>query len=165
MQIVGVAVLPEVSERGRLGKGLYTTVKGLARLDPDFVPEPSGIFVRPAPGSDAETVLDELERSCCDGLQEQYPYCSLSYVRVQAPSDIVNFGRAQNVQLCMGGVLAFLAGGTLAHVAVSVIRQHRRRLAVLKVLGFARGQLAASIAVQGAPSPPSSWSSASPPAS
>ncbi|MGH9027754.1 MAG: FtsX-like permease family protein, partial [Acidimicrobiia bacterium] len=64
------------------------------------------------------------------------------------PTDIVNFGRVRNMPLLLGGALAILAGGTLAHVLGTAVRRRRRDLALLKALGFQRRQCTATVAWQ-----------------
>jgi hypothetical protein len=46
----------------------------------------------------------------------------------------------------LGGVLGFLAVGTLAHALLLTIRRRRRDLAILKTLGFVGGQVRATVA-------------------
>ncbi len=59
----------------------------------------------------------------------------------QRPDDIRNFSRVRDTPLILGGVLALLAVGTLAHVLVTAVRRRRRDLAVLKTLGLVRRQV------------------------
>jgi hypothetical protein len=59
----------------------------------------------------------------------------------QRPDDIRNFSRVRDTPLILGGVLALLAVGTLAHVLVTAVRRRRRDLAVLKTLGLVRRQM------------------------
>ena len=48
----------------------------------------------------------------------------------------------------LAGLLAVLAIGTLAHTLITGIRRRRRDLAILKTLGFVRGQIRGAIAWQ-----------------
>jgi ABC-type lipoprotein release transport system permease subunit len=59
----------------------------------------------------------------------------------QRPDDIRGYSRVRDTPLILGGVLALLAVGTLAHVLVTAVRRRRRDLAVLKTLGLVRRQM------------------------
>jgi predicted lysophospholipase L1 biosynthesis ABC-type transport system permease subunit len=59
----------------------------------------------------------------------------------QRPDDIRNYSRVRDTPLVLGGVLALLAVGTLAHVLVTAVRRRRRDLAMLKTLGLVRRQV------------------------
>jgi ABC-type lipoprotein release transport system permease subunit len=149
LEVVGITVLPDVSEGAQLGRGGYVSVAGLERLTSDFAGEAGGVFIRLVPGTDREQLRAELERAYCEGLEAQFPYCSITTsVNALAPTDIVNLGRAQNVPLFIAALLALVAVGTLAHVVVSGVNRRRRDLAVFKVLGFTRSQLVWTVAMQ-----------------
>jgi ABC-type lipoprotein release transport system permease subunit len=141
MRVVGVAVFPTVSETAKLGEGALVAPAAVAPLDPsddgDFVDDE--LFVRLEPGTDPEAVLADLN----DHLDEP------AYRFDQgAPTDIVNFGRVEAMPLVLGGVLAAISAASLAHLLLSAVGRRRRDLAVLKTLGFVRGQVGASVAVQ-----------------
>jgi hypothetical protein len=59
----------------------------------------------------------------------------------QRPDDIRNYSRVRDTPLVLGGVLALLAVGTLAHVLATAVRRRRRDLAMLKALGLVRRQV------------------------
>ena len=65
-----------------------------------------------------------------------------------APADLVNFGGIQNLPLIPGSVLAVMALLTVAHLLATSIRRRRRDLAILKTLGFARGDVGRTVAWQ-----------------
>jgi ABC-type lipoprotein release transport system permease subunit len=64
------------------------------------------------------------------------------------PVDILNYTRIQTTPLALAGLLAALAVATIAHLLVTSIRRRRRDLAVLKTMGFVRGQVSAAVAWQ-----------------
>ncbi len=66
----------------------------------------------------------------------------------QRPSDIQDYTGVRDVPLILGGVLALLAVGTLAHVLLTGVRRRRRDLAVLKTLGMDRSQIIRVVAWQ-----------------
>src|SRR5207248_7097251 len=71
------------------------------------------------------------------------------YVQIPSkPNDLVNFGRVQNLPLFLAVLVALMAAATLAHVLVTAIRRRRRDLAILKTLGFQRGQLTSVVTWQ-----------------
>ena len=60
---------------------------------------------------------------------------------MDAPSDVVNFGRVDALPAMLGGLVAFVAASMLAHTLLSAVRRRRRDLALLKTLGLIRRQL------------------------
>jgi ABC-type lipoprotein release transport system permease subunit len=64
------------------------------------------------------------------------------------PVDILNYARIQTTPLALAGLLAVLAVATVAHLLVTSLRRRRRDLAVLKTMGFVRGQVSAAVAWQ-----------------
>src|SRR5207247_643879 len=103
-------------------------------------PSADTLFVRTAPGADPQAVGEALIRTVPD-IQ---PYVQLP----SRPNDLVNFGRVQNFPVYLATLVALMAAATLAHVLVTSIRRRRRDLAILKTLGFQRGQIAATVAWQ-----------------
>ena len=72
-----------------------------------------------------------------------------------APTDLVNFGRVQDMPLLLGISLSALALLTIAHLLLTIahllvtsVRRCRGDLAVLRVIGFTRGQVRAAVAWQ-----------------
>jgi ABC-type antimicrobial peptide transport system permease subunit len=64
------------------------------------------------------------------------------------PESVKDFGRMSNLPGVLAGLLAALAAGTLAHMLTTSIRRRRRDLAILKTMGFARGQIRSAIGWQ-----------------
>ena len=64
------------------------------------------------------------------------------------PADVVNFGRAQDLPLLLGGVLSLLALLTIAHLLLTSVRRRRRDFAVLRTLGFTRRQVRGAVSWQ-----------------
>ncbi|HYB17440.1 MAG TPA: FtsX-like permease family protein, partial [Streptosporangiaceae bacterium] len=69
------------------------------------------------------------------------PVTSCLVTSDQRPGDIKNYAAIRDTPLVLGGVLALLAVGTLAHVLLTGVRRRRRDLAVLKTLGLVRSQV------------------------
>jgi ABC-type lipoprotein release transport system permease subunit len=62
--------------------------------------------------------------------------------------DVRNLQRVANLPGLLAGLVALLALGTVTHTLVTSVRRRRRDLAVLKALGFTRGQVAATVCWQ-----------------
>lgn len=70
-----------------------------------------------------------------------------------SPADLVNFGDTQALPLLLGLSLALLALLTVAHLLLTSARRRRRDLAVLRAIGFTRGQVRLGlVTVAGKPS-------------
>jgi ABC-type antimicrobial peptide transport system permease subunit len=69
------------------------------------------------------------------------PYGACTVTANQQPGDIKNYAAIRDTPLTLAAVLGVLAVGTLAHVLLTGVRRRRRDLAVLKTLGFTRGQV------------------------
>jgi hypothetical protein len=137
VRVVGRVVLPAVGDAGRLGEGALVTYGAVRRLVPGLTP--SLALLRLAPGTDAGGIVPALRPKLGE---------ALTVAPFSKPSDLVNFGRVEKMPVTLAGALALLAAGTLAHMLVSGTRRRRRDLAVLKTLGFVRGQVIAAVAWQ-----------------
>lgn len=153
MRIVGIGVIPLVSESARLGEGGLVTVRGVRRFEPE---SDDGVYLlmKLRPGNDPQTVMRSLQRATEEYCRQQPDRCpegsgELTTILEGKPTDIVNFGQVSSTPLLLGAVLAVLAAGALAHVLVSAVGRRRRDLAVLKTLGFVRRQVLATVAWQG----------------
>jgi putative ABC transport system permease protein len=62
--------------------------------------------------------------------------------------NLSNFKRIESLPLLLAGLLALAGAATMLHTLVSSIRRRRRDLAILKTLGFLRGQVSAAVAWQ-----------------
>jgi putative ABC transport system permease protein len=141
-KVVGSVVIPPNSDTARLGSGGVITYDGeLAMVPKDFkdLPPISEIYFKFAPGVDRKAALKKIE-----------PVLSKDYeiILPSKPSDLVNFGQVQNLPLLLAGLVAVMAAATLAHTLVTAIRRRRRDLAILKMLGFAPGQVRWTVACQ-----------------
>jgi predicted lysophospholipase L1 biosynthesis ABC-type transport system permease subunit len=63
-------------------------------------------------------------------------------------AEVRNLQRVDNLPGLLAGLVGLLGLATLAHTLVTSVRRRRRDLAVLKTLGFVRGQVAATVAWQ-----------------
>jgi ABC-type lipoprotein release transport system permease subunit len=146
--IVGKAVVPTVGHTANLGEGSLLTFEGLGAFDPDsgdlirdIASGNTGtFFVRFRPGTAIEAGRARLK----DAMKE----LSFEVEPPAQPADLLNFGRAQSLPFILSGMLGLLALATLAHVLFTSIARRRRDLAILKTLGFTRGETRRAVAWQ-----------------
>jgi hypothetical protein len=139
VRVVGQAVFLELADAlsPGLGVGAGFTFEGAKRLVPTA--EERAFLVRFRPGTDVKATLARLNRTP--------PIDSI----VKGPlegTDIGIYSGVERVPLVLGSLLALAAVATLAHVLMSAVRRRRRDLAILKTIGFVRGQVQATVAWQ-----------------
>ena len=141
MTIVGRAIIPP-SPFGvsRPGEGVALSTAGWFRIDPGARQQIGGapFLVRFAPGVSEDAGLAAMRRDVPTGF----------IVPAERPGDVSSLSRISDVPVLLAGLLAVLAIGTLAHTLITGIRRRRRDLAILKTLGFVRGQIRGAIAWQ-----------------
>jgi putative ABC transport system permease protein len=137
MRVVGRVAFPSVGNASRLGDGVLATVAARDAVSPDDASD--DLFLRLTPGADPAAVVADLNARAGTNAFAQSR---------GSPADIVNFGRVESMPFVLGGILAGIAGATLAHLLLSAVRRRRRELAILKTLGFVRGQVAGTVAWQ-----------------
>jgi hypothetical protein len=132
-RVVAKGVLPDNEGAGlRLGRGAMVTFQGLKNLNPAA---PRNVFlVRVRSGIAKQTAIASLSK--------------LGTLGVRKPVDIANFNRIDSMPFAIGGLLGTIGVAIMAHTLVSSIRRRRRDLAVLKTLGFERGQISRVVAWQ-----------------
>jgi putative ABC transport system permease protein len=64
------------------------------------------------------------------------------------PESLVNFGEAVSFPVLLAVVVALFGAAMVAHLLVVSVARRRRELSLLKVLGFARGQVAGTVGWQ-----------------
>ena len=139
LRIVGRGVLPALGsgDIAGLGEGALLTGEGLARLVPGA---PRNMFaVRFRPGVSEADQQGVLER-----------FQDMEVLRASPPKRVADFDRVDNMPVVLGGLLALIATATLVHTLVSAVRQRRHDLAILKTLGFVRGQVRGTVIWQAA---------------
>jgi ABC-type antimicrobial peptide transport system permease subunit len=143
MKVVGTAVFPTLGDTIGLGTGAALTFPGLRSLAPPGLPlpPPAGILARFRPGVSPAAGLTALSVR----LERAGPF---AVEGPQAPTDLVNFGEVQSMPLLLGVSLGVLALLTVAHLLITSVRRRHHDLAVLRVLGFTRGQVRSTVAWQ-----------------
>jgi ABC-type lipoprotein release transport system permease subunit len=142
VRIVGTAVLPPGDVSAHLGDGVIVTRQALVRLAGGRPRSPYVIAVTFRPGVDPAGAVTRLGHRL-SAVDENF-----FTQRPTTPTDLVNFGRIQNLPLILGLVLAVMALLTVAHLLTTSIRRRRRDLAILKTLGFAHGDVGRTVAWQ-----------------
>ena len=155
MRVVGEVVLPAFS-RGTfaptgLGTGAVVT-NAVVSAPGDTNTGCTGkqtcynfFLLRYRPGADVtaagQDIMTALTASGC-------PVGSCTAKVDERPDGIKSYASIRDTPFLLGGLLAVLAVGTLAHVLLTSVRRRGRDLALLKTLGFTRRQLAATVAWQ-----------------
>jgi hypothetical protein len=133
--ITGAAVVPDINQGGPgLGEGGVMTLEAVGDLAPDE--QPTVAFVRFAPGGHDSAAMQQLRFA-----DELLPPV--------LPDALYDIERVRNLPVILSALLALVGVITLVHGLVSLVRTHRRDLAVLKTLGFTRAQVAGTTAWQG----------------
>jgi hypothetical protein len=136
LRIVGTTLLhSQLNNDLTMGAGALLTLDGLRRLIPDAAP--NLFLVEYAPGADPEAAFRSLQRDV-----------GRIVLRPLANEEVENLARVGGLPFVLAGLLALLGIGTIGHTLVSSIRHRRRDLAMLKTLGFVRGQVRATVAWQ-----------------
>jgi ABC-type antimicrobial peptide transport system permease subunit len=141
LRIVGTTITPDF---------FFTQVSGgyNAAVSEDFPRKyaPKGTdlhtsaFVRFAPGVSVEDGVERINAAAPGG--------SAFVTRRAESSDLTNLERISSLPNVLAGLLALVAAGTLAHTLLSSVRRRRRDVAVLRALGFVRGQVRMTIVWQ-----------------
>jgi predicted lysophospholipase L1 biosynthesis ABC-type transport system permease subunit len=120
------------------GKGALLHPDELRRLVPDSsLTYPGSFLVRFMPGADRDRAMARLRRDSTGLIFAPRPH-----------AEVRNLQRVGGLPGLLAGLVALLALAMMTHTLVTSVRRRRRDLAVLKTLGFARGQVAAAIAWQ-----------------
>jgi hypothetical protein len=142
-RIVGTAVFPPLSEELGLGQGAGLTLGG-ARQVPGVPAVPlNTLLVRFRPGADPRAAMGTL----ASRVTQAGPF---AVQEPATPTDLVNFGRVRNLPMLLGIALSGLALLTIAHLLITSVRRRRRDFAILRALGFTRGQVRRTAAWQAA---------------
>jgi ABC-type lipoprotein release transport system permease subunit len=138
MRVVGrVSVPPLFFTFGGPGQGAAISLAASHRLHPDR-PNIGGFFVRLAPGANQDALHREIRKQVGN----------VFWLPRQVTPQVHNLNGVGNVPIILAGIVAVMAAATLAHTLITSIRRRRLDLAILKTLGFVRGQISATVAWQ-----------------
>jgi hypothetical protein len=167
LRIAGTAVLPAVGDTLSMhpsmstGAVLATGVVSAAALhEAGAYSGPNAILVRMRPGASQAAGLRSLQQ--ITGFYNRFTHSprivaaagtealelTAGVLPVQRPAEIVNYRSMGTVPLVLAGGVAAGTVAALGLTLVASVRRRRRDLALLKTLGFTRGQLAAAVAWQ-----------------
>jgi ABC-type lipoprotein release transport system permease subunit len=132
MEVVGRGVLTEFSGAARLGEGAAMTLEGLRRIDPSV--GGNVLLIRLSPGADGAALREELVADRPGNI----------YLPTK-PSDLADLERVGALPSLIAGLMGAMAVATLVHTLLTSVRRRRRDLAVLKVLGFVRREVLATV--------------------
>jgi hypothetical protein len=155
MRVVGEPVFPALGqgsfEPTGLGEGALVTATTLAAVANQST---GGRYQFAAidfkPGADPNVVRAAIRRAAvtepgCHPPNSDPPCLFIAPTR---PADINSYAAIQSTPFALAGVLTLLALALMAFMLITSVRRRRRDLAVLKTLGFRRGQVSASVAWQ-----------------
>ena len=155
--IVGTATMPSIGtgETGTLEMGSGALVATSDFPTPDLnsqaarIPGPNAILIRTRPGASTAAAFHSLEKvNAAINAVPADPGQAGGVVSVLRPAEIVNYRTMGDTPVYLGLGLATGAVIALGLTLVASVRRHRRDLAVLKMLGFTRRQLATAVAWQ-----------------
>jgi hypothetical protein len=141
LRIVGIGVFPTaVASTGDVegvppGDGAVMTLDGMRRFDAESPVHQ--LLVRYGEGADPAAVFRRLEREF-----------GSTILRPLRSSDIRNMATVAWMPYTLAGLLLAFALTAVGHVLVTSVRRRRHDLAVLKTLGFVRGQVSSTVAWQ-----------------
>jgi ABC-type antimicrobial peptide transport system permease subunit len=110
---------------------IYPPLPGTSELYPNL------FVVRFAPGTDRSQAIARLRKDFGGTVIGPRPH-----------SDVRNVQHVGYLPALLAVVIALIAVATVAHALVSSVRRRRRDVAILKTLGFVRGQVSAMVAWQ-----------------
>jgi hypothetical protein len=133
LRVVGLGVVP-ASKWSKLGEGAALRFATLHRLQPSVEANAAELVL--APGRGRAATIARLH-VLGDG-----PSSAIT------PPDVAEFGGVHRLPLLIAVTFGLAAAAALAHALLTSVRRRRRDLAVLKTLGFTRGQVIETIAWQ-----------------
>jgi len=157
LRIVGTVVLPAIgqvnSDHTGLGRGALVTMRALeqiespdaACMESDEAVCPVGVALRMAPGADGDAVAARITAAEPDG----QPQSTLPQP-IQEAAEIRNAAEMGSLPLALGLAMAVGAVLSLGLALTAFVHQRRRELAILKTVGFTRGQVRSAVVWQGA---------------
>jgi hypothetical protein len=136
---------------GGFGTGAALTVNGLLRAQcPPAIPGAAAcqrkaqqdliysVLVHAVPGPSGAAALARYTHSKYRPLVQDE----------DRPTELVNFGQAVSFPLLFGAALSLFGAATLVHLLLVSVRRRRTETGLLKVLGFVRRQVAATVGWQ-----------------
>ena len=147
-RVVGVASFPPDFGVVGLNTGAVFTVDGL--LDAGCAPGPARAGCEAAARSSFNfVVLTSIRPAVAVGTLARYQRLYPDTITLPVtPANLVSFGTAVDFPLILGVIVVLFGTASLVHVLVVSVARRRREQAVLKTLGFVRGQIVGSVCLQ-----------------
>jgi FtsX-like permease family len=143
LRIVRTATFPSLSDAMGLGRGAALTLGGARHLAGMPAAPLDTLLVRFRPGADSRAAMSTLTSR----VTRAGPFVVQGPA---TPTDLVDFGRVRNLPMLLGTALSGLALATIVHLLMASVRRRRRDFAILRTLGFTRGQIRRTAAWQAA---------------
>lgn len=150
LEVVGKAVFPDFGFGPGLGEGAGMTFNQLKQFFPD---EDQNLYLADVvPGADFSAINDRiaptLAKFGAGGQSGRLMRLGDENFQIDNSQSLQQATRSRSLPTTLAGVVALMAAAMLAHTLASSIRRRRRDLAILKTLGFTRGQVSATVAWQ-----------------
>jgi hypothetical protein len=154
LHVVGTAAMPTLSSQGgqhlEMGTGALLSYRLIPPIDlnpfNDPLSGPVVVAVRLRPTADHAVAVRALDAIA--GATTNTGDFGVEVTKVLRPAEIVNYRTLGGTPAFLGAGLALGSVTALGLTLVASVRRRRRDLALLKTLGFTRGQLAATVAWQ-----------------
>jgi putative ABC transport system permease protein len=135
--IVGTAAMPALPFRqDEPGDGIVMTLTSYHVLAPDPIPEPPCCFVTFKKGIDPQDARAKLQ---AEGMQV--------FLR-SSRADLAALSKVAGMPTTLAYIIGAAAAIVIAYALLTAIARRRRDLAILKVIGFVRGQVRRAVAWQ-----------------
>jgi hypothetical protein len=156
LRIVGTAAMPVLGSSGGPHLEMATGAVVASQVLPavgrnpfdDPIPGPNAVLIRFKSGYQKAAELHSLDKISQATSNTANFGVAVQGVESFRPAEIVNYRSLGDTPVFLGAGLAAAAIVALALTLVASVRRRRRDLALLKTLGFTKGQLAATVAWQ-----------------
>lgn len=136
--IVGTTVLPGLGDASPLAGGALFTVGGLDRIAQSDVDRDNYVIVRLDPAANEAAVFRRLAGT----------HANLDPIRASVPAEIERLRQIDAFPAILAGLTVVIAGIAMAYTLVVSVSRRRRELAILRTVGFTKGQVRAAVAWQ-----------------
>ena len=152
LTIVGTATLPPIGVVGsshlEMGSGAVLAYRIIPPAARNLFESHARAQRHPGAHEGREQAVPRSRRCSPSGAGVDIAANGGSVFGVLRPAEILNYGSLGTTPLFLGAALAVGAAAALGITLVTSVRRRRHDLAILKTLGFTRGQLALAVAVQ-----------------
>jgi hypothetical protein len=136
-RVVGKVALATVDDAQPLAEGAAVDASGFGALYEPGENETQFLLVQMTPGADRDAIRERLAAGRARNIRG-----------ATVPLEVVRIEQVDLVPVAVAGLLGLLGLIAVAHALVTSVRRHRGDLAMLKVLGFTRRQVRATVAWQ-----------------